>query len=62
MQRPVPFILSYLMFIWKKRTIKELSSVIKRYAKQYPSDYKTQEAMIAPLMEVSRKKKDYKSY
>jgi hypothetical protein len=43
----------------EKKDYKGAGSVIKRYAKQYPSDYKTQEAMIAPLMEVSRKKKDY---
>ena len=44
-----------------KNDDKKAKSVIDRYAKQYPKDYKTQEAMIAPLMEKARKKKDYKT-
>lgn len=34
-------------------------SVLDRYAKVYPKNWKTQEAMIANMMEVSRKAKDY---
>ncbi len=36
-------------------------SVLDRYVKVYPKDWKTQEAMIANMMEVSRKAKDYKT-
>lgn len=36
-------------------------SVLDRYVKVYPKDWKTQEAMIANMMEVSRKSKDYKA-
>lgn len=43
-----------------KNNFKGAKSVIDRYAKVYPKDYKVQEAMIAPLMEKARKKKDYK--
>lgn len=32
--------------------------VLERYRDQYPKDYKTQEAMIAKLMDIDRKKKD----
>ena len=34
-------------------------NVLDRYAKAYPKNWKTQEAMIANMMEVSRKAKDY---
>lgn len=33
--------------------------VLDRYAKNYPKNWKTQEAMIANMMEISRKNKDY---
>jgi hypothetical protein len=33
-------------------------SVLDRYTKQYPRDYKTQEAMIAKLMDIDRKKRN----
>jgi len=44
----------------EKKDYKGAGGVINKYAKVYPKDYKIQEAMIAPLMEVSRQKKDYK--
>lgn len=43
-----------------KNNMKGAKSVVDRYAQNYPKDYKTQEAMIAPIMEKARKKKDYK--
>ncbi|MCO4753567.1 MAG: tetratricopeptide repeat protein [Bacteriovoracaceae bacterium] len=42
-----------------KKDYPKAKSVLDRYAKAYPKDWKTQETMIANMMEVSRKSKDY---
>lgn len=42
-----------------KKDIASAEKVMEGYAKNFPQDYKTQEAMLAEVMEEARKKKDY---
>lgn len=45
----------------EQKNYEKAKGVLDRYVKAYPKDWKTQEAMIANMMELSRKAKDYKS-
>lgn len=44
-----------------KRDYKKAKDVLDRFVKVYPKDWKNQEIMIANMMEVSRKAKDYRT-